>query len=102
MVAQLSPLRRRMIEDMTDLDRSRKQITRLHRITGDAQDRRSAFRELAGNLQPGVGVDPVWWTPLKLIFEVSDAPLPNRLSAGVPATDGRSGAIWTHARGVGA
>jgi hypothetical protein len=36
----------------------------------------------------GVGVDPVWWTPLKLIFEVSDAPLPNRLSAGVrpPAT----------------
>jgi transposase len=28
---------------------------------------------------------------LKLIFEVSDAPLPNRLSAGVPATDGRSG-----------
>jgi hypothetical protein len=53
MVAQLSPLRRRMIEDMTDLDRSRKQITRLHRITGDAQDRRSAFRELAGNLQPG-------------------------------------------------
>ena len=48
------------------------------------------------------GVDPVWWTPLKLIFEVSDAPLPNRLSAGVPATDGRSGAIWTHARGVGA
>jgi integrase len=30
---------------------------------------------------PGVGVDPVWWTPLKLIFEVSDAPLPNRLSA---------------------
>ena len=36
-----------------DLDRSRKQITRLHRITGDAQDRRSAFRELAGNLQPG-------------------------------------------------
>ena len=24
------------------------------------------------------GVDPVWWTPLKLIFEVSDAPLPNR------------------------
>ena len=50
----------------------------------------------------GTGVDPVWWTPLKLIFEVSDAPLPNRLSAGVPATDGRSGAIWTHARGVGA
>ena len=46
--------------------------------------------------------DPVWWTPLKLIFEVSDAPLPNRLSAGVPATDGRSGAIWTHARRVGA
>ena len=36
-----------------DLDRSRKQIARLHRITGDAQDRRSAFRELAGNLQPG-------------------------------------------------
>jgi transposase len=35
-----------------------------------------------------------------LIFEVSDAPLPNRF--GVPATDGRSGAIWTHARGVGA
>jgi hypothetical protein len=27
-----------------------------------------------------IGVDPVWWTPLKLIFEVSDAPLPNRLS----------------------
>jgi hypothetical protein len=26
-----------------------------------------------------VGVDPVWRTPLKLIFEVSDAPLPNRL-----------------------
>jgi hypothetical protein len=51
---------------------------------------------------PLPGVDPVWWTPLKLIFEVSDAPLPNRLSAGVPATDGRSGAIWTHARGVGA
>src|SRR5271168_3347738 len=48
------------------------------------------------------GVDPVWWTPLKLIFEVSDAPLPNRLSAGVPATDGRSGAIWTHARRAGA
>jgi cold shock CspA family protein len=39
---------------------------------------------------------------LKLIFEVSDAPLPNRLSAGVPATDGRSGAIWTHARRAGA
>ena len=35
------------------IDRSRKQIARLHRITGDAQDRRSAFRELAGNLQPG-------------------------------------------------
>jgi hypothetical protein len=49
----------------------------------------------------GVGVDPLWWTPLKLIFEVSDAPLPNRLSAGVAATDGRSGAIRTHARGVG-
>ena len=49
-----------------------------------------------------VGVDPVWWTPLKLILEVSDAPLPNRLSAGVPATDGRSGAIWTHARRAGA
>jgi hypothetical protein len=49
-----------------------------------------------------IGVDPVWWTPLKLIFEVSDAPLPNRLSAGVPATDGRSGAIWTHARRAGA
>ncbi len=49
-----------------------------------------------------VGVDPVWWTLLKLIFEVSDAPLPNRLSAGVPATDGRSGAIWTHARRAGA
>jgi len=48
------------------------------------------------------GVEPVWWTPLKLIFEVSDAPLPNRLSAGVPATDGRSGAIWTHARRAGA
>jgi hypothetical protein len=48
-----------------------------------------------------VGVARVWWTPLKLIFEVSDAPLPNRVSAGVPATDGRSGAIWTHARGVG-
>jgi transposase len=39
----------------------------------------------------GVGVDPVWWTPLKLIFEVSNAPLPNRISAGVPAPDGRSG-----------
>src|SRR6202451_4158028 len=50
----------------------------------------------------GVGVDPVWWTPLKLIFEVSDAPLPNRLSAGVPATNGRSGALWTHARRAGA
>ena len=48
------------------------------------------------------GVDPVWWTPLKLIFEVSDAPLPNRLSAGVSATDSRSGAIWTHARRAGA
>ena len=33
---------------------------------------------------------------MKLIFEVSDAALSNRLSAGVPATDGRSGAIWTH------
>ena len=44
----------------------------------------------------------VWWTPLKLIFEVSDAPLPNRLSAGVPATDGRSCAIRTHARRAGA
>jgi hypothetical protein len=52
--------------------------------------------------QYGVGVDPVWWTPLKLIFEVSDAPLPNRLSAGVPATDGRSCAIRTHARRAGA
>jgi hypothetical protein len=29
---------------------------------------------------------------LKLIFEVSDAALSNCLSAGVPATDGRSGA----------
>ena len=48
------------------------------------------------------GVDPVWWTPLKLIFEVSDAPLPNRLSTGVPATDGRSGAIWTHTGRAGA
>ena len=27
------------------------------------------------------GVDPVGWTPLKLVFEVSDTPLPNRLSA---------------------
>jgi hypothetical protein len=35
-----------------------------------------------------IEVDPVWWTPLKLIFEVSDARLPNRLSAGVPATNG--------------
>jgi hypothetical protein len=51
---------------------------------------------------PNIGVDPVWWTPLKLIFEVSDAPLSNRLSSGIPATDGRSSAIWTHARGVGA
>jgi integrase len=48
------------------------------------------------------GVDPVWWTPLKLIFEVSDAPLPNRLSAGVSATDGQSGAIRTHSRRAGA
>ena len=54
------------------------------------------------NVRAIAGVDPVWWTPLKLIFEVSDAPLPNRLSAGVPATDGRSGAIWTHARRAGA
>jgi hypothetical protein len=29
-------------------------------------------------------------------------PLPNRLSAGVPATNGRYGAIWAHARGAGA
>ena len=36
-----------------DLDRSRKQIGRLRRITGDAHDRRSALRQLAGNLQPG-------------------------------------------------
>jgi len=48
------------------------------------------------------GVDPVWWTPLKLIFEVSDAAISNCLPAGVPATDGRSGAIWTHARRTGA
>ena len=31
----------------------RKKITRLRRITRDAQDRRSALRELAGDLQPG-------------------------------------------------
>jgi len=36
-----------------DLGRGRKQTARLHRITGDAQDRRPSFRELAGNLQPG-------------------------------------------------
>ena len=36
-----------------DLGRSRKQTAGLHRITGDAQDRRPLFRELAGNLQPG-------------------------------------------------
>ena len=59
-------------------------------------------RGIIGEVRLGYGVDPVWWTPLKLIFEVSDAPLPNRLSAGVPATDGRSGAIWTHARRAGA
>jgi hypothetical protein len=35
---------------------------------------------------------------MKLIVEVSDALLPNRLSAGIPATDGRSSAIWTHDR----
>src|SRR6516165_7476715 len=37
----------------TDLNGGRKQITRLRRITRDAQDRRPAFRELAGDLQPG-------------------------------------------------
>src|SRR6516165_3537860 len=36
-----------------DLNGGRKQITRLRRITRDAQDRRSALRELAGDLQPG-------------------------------------------------
>jgi hypothetical protein len=61
------------------------------------------IQSLATNVRSHrTGVDPVWWTPLKLIFEVSDAPLPNRLSAGVPATDGRSGALWTHARRAGA
>jgi hypothetical protein len=47
------------------------------------------------------GVDPVWWTPLKLIFEVSDATLPHRLSAGVPATDGRFGANWPNQARLG-
>jgi hypothetical protein len=60
---------------------------------------RAAINETPGS---DIGVDPVLWTPLKLIFEVSDAALSNRLSAGVSATDGRSCAIWTHARGVGA
>jgi hypothetical protein len=43
-----------------------------------------------------------WWTHLKLIFEVFAAALPNRLSAGVPARDGRSGAIRTEAGKAGA
>lgn len=43
------------------------------------------------------GVDPVWWTPLSSYSEVFHAALPIRLSAGVPATDGRTGPIRTHA-----
>ena len=39
----------------------------------------------------GVGVDPVWWTPLKLIFEVSDAWCP----ATEPLIRRSSGDRWS-------
>jgi predicted transcriptional regulator len=43
------------------------------------------------------GVDPVLWTPLKSFSGVSDAAFSKRLSAGVPATDGRAGPIGANA-----
>jgi len=46
----------------------------------------------------GVVECPGLWTPLSSELEVSDAALPNRISPGVPATDGRACPICTLAR----
>ena len=48
------------------------------------------------------GVDPLWWTsdPLKTIGG-QDATKQTPISAGVPATDDRSGSQWAHPCGTG-
>jgi uncharacterized membrane protein YjgN (DUF898 family) len=52
---------------------------------------------LDGSGWAGVGVDPVSWTPLKSCSGVSHAAFSKRLSAGVPAADGRVGPIGPNA-----
>jgi hypothetical protein len=81
----------------------------LHRISsgpgchaGRSQLTPSGFSFLRSPAISAAGVDPMWWRPLKLIFEVPDPALTTRLAAGVKATNGRSGAIRTRGRGVGA